>query len=107
MPGCHVATRTAWLLCGYQRLKGYAVITVATVSALIRKKLGRRAADITLDENMAFDSVGLSSLQIADIVYTIEDDAEIELDPSRAADVKTIGDLVRLVEATKAAGVLA
>jgi acyl carrier protein len=83
------------------------VITVDTVAALIRKKLRGRAAGITLDANTEFDSVGLSSLQIADIVYTIEDDAEIELDPSRAADVKTIGDLVVLVETTRAAGSVA
>ncbi|MFF4487752.1 acyl carrier protein [Streptomyces sp. NPDC001544] len=80
------------------------MITVATVCSLVEKKLGSKAAGLTLDENTAFDSVGLSSLQIADIVYTIEDDAEIELDPSQAANVKTIGDLVKLVEATKSAG---
>ncbi|WP_232791261.1 acyl carrier protein, partial [Streptomyces kanasensis] len=83
------------------------VITVATVCSLIEKKLGSKAAGLTLDENTAFDSVGLSSLQIADIVYTIEDDAEIELDPSEAANVKTVGDLVTLVEATKSAGAAA
>jgi acyl carrier protein len=80
------------------------MITVATVCALIEKKLGSKADGLTLDENTAFDSVGLSSLQIADIVYTIEDEAEIELDPSQAADVKTVGDLVKLVEETKTVG---
>ncbi|CAM5278175.1 hypothetical protein SALBM135S_09661 [Streptomyces alboniger] len=44
--------------------------------------------------------MGLSSLQIADIVYTIEDDLGIEFDESRAAGVKTVADLVRLAEET-------
>ncbi|UNS99111.1 acyl carrier protein [Streptomyces tubbatahanensis] len=83
------------------------MITVDTVCALIAKKLGSKAADLTLGADTAFDSVGLSSLQIADIVYTIEDDAEVELDPSQAANVKTVGDLVELVETTRAAGAAA
>lgn len=80
------------------------MITVETVCTLIAKKLGKKAADLSLDADTAFDSVGLSSLQIADIVYTIEDDAEVELDPSQAASVKTVGDLVNLIETTRAAG---
>ncbi|MFD5894123.1 MULTISPECIES: acyl carrier protein [unclassified Streptomyces] len=80
------------------------MITVETVCALIAKKLGNKAGNFILDADTAFDSVGLSSLQIADIVYTIEDDAEVELDPSQAAGVKTVGDLVDLIETTRAAG---
>ena len=83
------------------------MITVESICALIAKKLGNKAAGLTLGADTAFDSVGLSSLQIADIVYTVEDDAEIELDPSQAANVKTVGDLVKLVEATKSADVAA
>lgn len=80
------------------------MITVSTVCALIEKKLGSKAADVALDANTSFDSVGLSSLQIADIVYSIEDDAEIELDPSQAANVKTVGALVQLVKDTQSVG---
>ena len=79
------------------------MITVETVCDLIRKKLGGKAASLELGADTVLDSIGLSSLQIADIVYTIEDDAEIELDPSEAANVKTVGDVVELVAATQAA----
>lgn len=81
--------------------KGRTVITAEEVCARIAKKLGSKANSFTLDENTAFDSVGLSSLQIADIVYTIEDDLDIEFDESRAASVKTVADLVKLAEETK------
>src|SRR5215217_6426740 len=57
------------------------VINVAMVCDLIVKKLGSKASTLTLDADTVLDSVGLSSLQIADIVYTIEDQAGIELDP--------------------------
>ncbi|MEU4996441.1 acyl carrier protein [Streptomyces sp. NPDC021622] len=79
------------------------MITVDTVCRLIEKKLGSKAAALTLDADTVFDSVGLSSLQIADIVYTIEDDAGIELDSADAANVKTVGDLVELVTAARSA----
>ncbi|WP_326598974.1 acyl carrier protein [Streptomyces sp. NBC_01803] len=77
------------------------MITAEEVCGLIAKKLGSKADSFTLNEGTTFDEVGLSSLQIADIVYTIEDDLEIQFDPSKAASVKTVGDLVRLAETTK------
>ncbi|MFC8130861.1 acyl carrier protein [Streptomyces sp. NPDC057302] len=77
------------------------MITAEEVCARIAKKLGSKANSFTLNEDTAFDSVGLSSLQIADIVYTIEDDLEIEFDESRAASVKTVADLVKLAEETE------
>jgi len=78
------------------------VINVAMVCDLIVKKLGSKASTLTLDADTVLDSVGLSSLQIADIVYTIEDQAGIELDPRQAANVRTVGDVVDLVNATVA-----
>jgi acyl carrier protein len=73
------------------------MIAAGEVCDLIRTKLGGRLEpDFALDENTVFDELGLSSLQLADIVYTIEDRLRIEFDPSRAAGVKTVGDLVRL-----------
>lgn len=75
------------------------MINVAMVCDLIVKKLGSRASSLTLGADTEFDTIGLSSLQIADIVYTIEDHAGIELDPQQAANVRTVGDLVALVNA--------
>ncbi|MEV6836219.1 acyl carrier protein [Streptomyces sp. NPDC052301] len=77
------------------------MITAEEVCVRIAKKLGSKANSYTLNEDTAFDSVGLSSLQIADIVYSIEDDLEIEFDESRAASVKTVGDLVKLAAETE------
>ncbi|WBB81394.1 acyl carrier protein [Micromonospora sp. WMMD882] len=77
------------------------MITVEQVCEMVQKKLrGKNAEEITLGEQTAFDELGLSSLQVADIVYGIEDQLGIEFDPSRAADVKTIGDLVELANTT-------
>lgn len=75
------------------------MVTTEHVCELIRKKLGGEAG-IELSEATVLRDTGLSSLQIGDIVYTIEDEMEIEFDPSRAADVVTVGDLVALARET-------
>ena len=54
-----------------------------------------------VDENSTLDQLGLSSLQVADLVFTLEDDFELELDEERAAQVKTLGELVALVEESR------
>ncbi|MGP4111424.1 acyl carrier protein [Streptomyces sp. 4N509B] len=81
------------------------MITVSTVCELIAKKLGSAASEVELNAETEFESVGLSSLQIADIVYAIEDELGIEFDSAKAADVKTVGDLVELARVTKLDGV--
>lgn len=70
-------------------------ITVQDIVALVNAKLGSHA-DHNLDANSSLRDIGLSSLQTADIVFTIEDQLGIEFDPARAADIATIGDLVEL-----------
>ncbi|AKG43036.1 Acyl carrier protein [Streptomyces sp. enrichment culture] len=77
------------------------MVTVSMVCELMAKKLGGKADQHTLNADTEFETVGLSSLQIADIVYAIEDEVGIEFDPGQAANVKTVGDLVELARATK------
>jgi acyl carrier protein len=73
------------------------VITVDEVAALIRREMrGKLPEGTIIDENMSMDDLGLSSLQVAEIVFTLEEDHEVEFDPARAADAKTLGDLVAL-----------
>jgi acyl carrier protein len=76
---------------------GLRVITVEEVVDLVRSRLrGKVPADLTIDENTRIDDVGLSSLQFADVVFTLEEEYETEFDPARAADAKTLGDLIAL-----------
>ena len=71
------------------------MITVDEVTDLIRHELRSKLdSDTALDENTQLDDLGLSSLQISDIVFTLEETHEVEFDAGRAADVKTIGDVV-------------
>ncbi len=74
-------------------------ITVQDVCELVTAKLGGRAGHALSGDTVLRD-VGLSSLEIVDVVYTIEDRLGVEFDPARAADITTIADLVELANST-------
>ena len=73
------------------------MITVEEVSGLIRRELrGKLASDTVLDESTRLEDLGLSSLQVSEIVFTLEENHEVEFDAARAADAQTLGDVVAL-----------
>lgn len=73
------------------------MITTDEVIELVRRELrGKALTDIELTEDTKLADIGLSSLQIAEIVFTLEEEHEVEFDPSRAADAVTLGDVVAL-----------
>jgi acyl carrier protein len=73
------------------------MITTEEVASLIRRELRRKLPeDAVLDESARLEDLGLSSLQVSEIVFTLEEEHEIEFDETRAASIETIGDLVAL-----------
>jgi acyl carrier protein len=73
------------------------MIELEELAGLVRRELrGKASGDIVLDENTELANLGLSSLQIAEIVFKLEDEHEVEFDPARAAEAKTLGDVLAL-----------
>ena len=73
------------------------LITVDEVEALIKREMrGKRSKDVVIDEDTVLKDLGLSSLQISEIMFSLEEAHEVEFDPEKAADAKTLGDLVAL-----------
>ncbi|WP_083661825.1 acyl carrier protein [Actinophytocola xanthii] len=73
------------------------MITIETLSDLIRREMrGKLPADVQIDETTRLDELGLSSLQVSEIVFTLEDEHGVEFDPAKAADAQTLGDLLAL-----------
>jgi acyl carrier protein len=74
------------------------MVTVEHITELMRTKLSAaREADFALTETTAFEDLGVTSLELANFVFRLEDEFDVEFDPSMAAEIKTIGDLVRVV----------
>ncbi len=85
------------------------MITIEDVAVLVRRELrGKLPADRVLDESSRLDELGLSSLQVSEVIFSLEEDHGVEFDPAQAADVQTLGDVVRLanspIDATTDAG---
>lgn len=73
------------------------MITIEDVAVLVRRELrGKLPADRVLDEDSRLDDLGLSSLQVSEVIFSLEEDHGVEFDTAKAADVKTLGDVVRL-----------
>jgi acyl carrier protein len=72
-------------------------ITVEEVATLVKRAIrGKGANQVVVDESSQLGDLGLSSLQIAEIVFSLEESRGVEFDPARAADAKTVGQLIAL-----------
>lgn len=76
------------------------MITLEDVAVLVRRELrGKLPADRVLSEDTRLDELGLSSLQVSEVIFSLEEDHGIEFDTAKAADVKTLGEVVALANA--------
>jgi acyl carrier protein len=66
---------------------------VAAVNSVVSKK---RGAAHTIDASARLEELRLSSLDIAEVLVTLEEAAGCELDPESARDLEVVGDLVAL-----------
>lgn len=73
------------------------MITLEEVERRIREQLrGKLPADATINESTTLEELGLSSLQTSDIVFGLEEDFNVEFDAAKAADAKTLGQLIQV-----------
>ena len=56
--------------------------------------------DVTMDSNIAVD-FGADSLDVVDLIMTIEDEFEIEVPDDQVENIKTVGDVVNYIESMK------
>jgi acyl carrier protein len=73
-------------------------IRVDDVASFVAARLGKRLpAGTVLDGTTNLETIGLSSLDLTEIYFQIEETVGVELDPAEASNVRTIGDLVEVV----------
>lgn len=71
------------------------MITLADVLEVLQRKLRNKLpAGFVLDADTDLEVIGLSSLQIADIVFALEDAYDFEFDLERAMAIRTVADIV-------------
>ena len=58
------------------------------------------AEDITMESNIAED-LGADSMDVVDLIMSIEDEFEIEVPDESVENIKTVGDVVNFIENEK------
>ncbi len=71
------------------------------VKAILVEELDLDAEDVTLESKIKED-LGADSLDMVDLIMSIEDAFEIKVAESDAASIKTVGDVVNYIEKQKA-----
>lgn len=72
--------------------------TFEKVKEIIVEQLDVEEDKVTLEASIT-DDLGADSLDVADLVMSLEDQFEIEISEDDADNVKTVGDIVKIIEA--------
>lgn len=68
------------------------------IQEIIADKLSLNAEDITLDSSFV-DDLNADSLDIVELIMALEDELEMEIPDEDVEGFKTVGDVVRYVQA--------
>lgn len=71
------------------------------VKSILVEELDLDADDVTLESNIKED-LGADSLDMVDLIMSIEDEFDIKVAESDAATIKTVGDIVNYIDAQNA-----
>ncbi len=71
-----------------------------TVIELISKQLGKPIDEITQDKEIVKD-LGADSLDIVEMIMTLESELNIIVPEEDAVNIKTVGDIIKLIEEKK------
>lgn len=75
------------------------LITIDDVRLMVHEGLkGSLSPDYDISETTRIEDLGLTSLQVAEIIMRIEDELDIDLDSTLLAAVQTVGELLVAVD---------
>ena len=75
-------------------------MTFDKIKAILADQLDVDADTLTLDTDMARD-LNADSLDVVEVLMSIEDEFGVEIPDEEIENIKTIGDLVKYIEANK------
>ncbi|MBR2671923.1 MAG: acyl carrier protein [Oscillospiraceae bacterium] len=68
-----------------------------TVKTILAEQLDANEDDITL-ETSVIDDLGADSLDVVDIIMSLEEEFDLEVPDEDIETIKTVGDLVKYIE---------
>ncbi len=73
------------------------MITTDKIKELIAKQLNKPVAEIT-DEKEVVKDLGADSLDVMEMLMNLEEEFNVTVPEDDAVNIKTVGDIVRLIE---------
>ncbi len=70
------------------------------VKELISKQLNRAIDEVTCDKEIVKD-LGADSLDVVEMLMSLEEEFNISVPEEDAVNIKTVGDIVKLIEESK------
>ncbi len=70
------------------------------IRAILCEQLDVEESAVTMESNIAED-LGADSLDVVDLIMSIEDEFEIEVPDDQIEGIKTVGDVVNYIESVK------
>ncbi len=70
------------------------------VRAILCEQLDLEEDAVTMDSDVAED-LGADSIDIVDLIMSLEDEFEVEISDENVANIKTVGDIVNYIEANR------
>ncbi|MBR3961069.1 MAG: acyl carrier protein [Clostridia bacterium] len=70
------------------------------IKELLADQLDASADDMSMDTDIAGD-LGADSLDVVELLMSIEDEFDVEIPDEEIENIKTIGDLVKYIEENK------
>ena len=67
------------------------------VKSILKKKIGQRAEDITMD-TVILSELGMNSFELVQLIAAIEDELDIEIEDEALKNFVTVGDVVRYLD---------
>ena len=67
------------------------------VSDIVVEQLGVEEEKVTMEASMT-DDLGADSLDVVDLVMSLEEEFDVEIPDDQVENIKTVGDIVRYIE---------
>ncbi len=74
--------------------------TLEKVASLIAEQLNKPVSEITAEKEVVKD-LGADSLDIVELVMTIEEEFNVSVPEEEAIGIKTVGDIVNILDSKK------
>lgn len=76
------------------------MVSAETIKELIAKQLNKPVAEVTEDKEVVKD-LGADSLDVMEMLMSLEDEYNITVAEDDAVNIKTVGDIINLINSAK------